>query len=187
MLPEGSFLHVKQNGKSDCSFYRDESVSFGNELVDVNRLVQGIRNSGSYQGAMDVEYRQFAKLYEYVTNLEKRFDQHFRLIMITLENTSGGPVQLEELEKSMFCMEQAIRQAIRNVDVLTRYSRQQFLIILLGTDPEGIRTAVDRIFKGYYKMNGGSLFEPSYSVADPEGETACAPDQNAAGKENDVA
>ena len=182
-----ALYHVKQNGKSDCSFYRDESVSFGNELVDVNRLVQGIRNSGSYQGAMDVEYRQFAKLYEYVTNLEKRFDQHFRLIMITLENTSGGPVQLEELEKSMFCMEQAIRQAIRNVDVLTRYSQQQFLIILLGTDPEGIRTAVDRIFKGYYKMNGGSLFEPSYSVADPEGETACAPDQNAAGKENDVA
>ena len=65
-------------------------------------------------------------------------------------------------------MEQAIRQAIRNVDVLTRYSRQQFLIILLGPDPDGVRIAMDRIFKGYYKMNGGSAFTPSWSVAETD-------------------
>ena len=163
-----ALYHVKQNGKSDCCFYRDESDDFGTKLMDVNSLVRGIRDSGCYQGAMDVEYRQFARLYEYVTNLEKRFDQHFRLIMITLETADGEEIQLEELEKSMFCMEQAIRQAIRNVDVLTRYSRQQFLIILLGTDPEGVRIAVDRIFRGYYKMNGGSAFTPSWSSADPD-------------------
>lgn len=162
-----ALYHVKQNGKCGCYFYRDVSADLTNELVDVNRLVRGIRNSGSYQGAMDVEYRQFAKLYEFVTNLEKRFDQQFSLVMITLENPAGNAAQLEELEKSMFCMEQAIRQTIRNVDVLTRYSRQQFLIILLGADPEGVRTVVDRIFKGYYKMNGGSPFTPVWSMADP--------------------
>jgi len=162
-----ALYHVKQNGKCDCYFYKDVSADLTSELVDVNRLVRGIRNSGSYQGAMDVEYRQFAKLYEFVTNLEKRFDQQFRLVMITLENPAGNAAQLEELEKSMFCMEQAIRQTIRNVDVLTRYSRQQFLIILLGADPEGVRTVVDRIFKGYYKMNGGSPFTPTWSMADP--------------------
>ena len=163
-----ALYHVKQNGKSDCSFYQDEASSFSSELVDVNQLIRGIRSSGCYQGAMDVEYRQFAKIYEFVTNMERRFDQHFRLIMITLENAAGEEIQLEELEKSMFCMEQAIRQTIRNVDVLTRYSRQQFLIILLGTEPDGVRIAVDRIFKGYYKMNGGSAFTPSWSSADPE-------------------
>ena len=116
---------------------------------------------------MDVEYRQFAKLYEFVANMEKRFNQQSRLVIITLENATGGIVQLEELEKSMFCMEQSIRQTIRNVDVMTRYSRQQFLIILLGTDDEGVRIAVNRIFRDYYKMNGGSAFSPAYSVANP--------------------
>lgn len=171
-----ALYHVKQNGKSDCYFYQEVSGDFESELMDVNRLVRGIRNSGSYQGAMDVEYRQFAKLYEFMTNLERRYDQSFRLAMITLESSSGEAVQLEELEKSMFCMEQAIRQAIRNVDVLTRYSRQQFLIILVGTDPEGVKTAVDRIIKSYYKMNGGSPFTPVWSVADAaDGEgDACA-------------
>ena len=170
-----ALYYVKQNGKCDCYFYQDVSADFTGELLDVNRLVRGIRSSGSYQGAMDVEYRQFAKLYEFVTNLEKRFNQRFRLVMITLESASGD-TQLEELEKSMFCMEQAIRQTIRNVDVLTRYSRQQFLIILLGADPDGVHTVIDRIFRGYYKMNGGSAFAPAWSVADPEEteEDVCA-------------
>ena len=167
-----ALYYVKQNGKSGLSFYREESTDFGTEITDVNKLVQGIRDSGSYQGAMDVEYRQFAKLYEFMTNLEKRFNQPFSLVMITLESAAGDAVQLEDLERSMFCMEQAIRQTIRNVDVVTRYSRQQFLIILLGTDPEGVKIAVDRIFKGYYKMNGGSGFTPTWSAANPTEENA---------------
>ena len=143
-------------------FYQDESGSSGVEPMDASRLILGIRNSGSYEGAMDVEYRQFAKLYEFVLNLEKRFDQQSRLLIVTLENAAGEAAPLEELEQSMSCMEQAIRQTIRNVDVLTRYSRQQFLIILLGTDDEGVQIAVNRIFRDYYKMNGGSAFVPTY-------------------------
>ena len=157
-----ALYHVKQNGKNDCCFYQDESGSGGVEPMDASRLILGIRNSGSYEGAMDVEYRQFAKLYEFVLNLEKRFDQQSRLLIVTLENAAGEAAPLEELEQSMSCMEQAIRQTIRNVDVLTRYSRQQFLIILLGTDDEGVQIAVNRIFRDYYKMNGGSAFVPTY-------------------------
>ena len=166
-----ALYHVKQKGKGDFSFYQEEPETFSVEPVDVNSLIRGIRGSGSYQGAMDVEYRQFAKLYEFVANMEKRFHQQSRLVIITLENASGGVVQLEDLEKSMFCMEQGIRQTIRNVDVMTRYSRQQFLIILLGTDDEGVRIAMNRIFRDYYKMNGGSSFAPSYSIANPSEES----------------
>ena len=54
-------------------------------------------------------------------------------------------------------------QTIRDVDVVTRYNRQQFLVILLGTEPEGVRIATDRIFRGYYKMYGSSIFSPSYT------------------------
>ena len=67
----------------------------------------------------------------------------------------------------MYYMEQSIRQTVRNVDVVTRYNRQQFLVILVGTDPEGVRIAVDRIFRGYYKMNGSGAFPPSWAMVDP--------------------
>ena len=162
-----ALYHVKQNGKRDLGFYNVASESYREEELDMNRLIQAIRSSGSYDGAMDVEYRQFAQIYEYVENLEKRYAQSFKLIMIKLEPAPGTVPHAEELEISMYFMEQSIRQAVRGVDVVTRYSRQQFLIILLGTDDEGVKTAMDRIFRGYYKMNGSNAFTPSYSVADP--------------------
>ena len=92
--------------------------------------------------------------------------------MITLEANSDENPRMEDLENAMFCMEQSIRQMVRNVDVVTRYSRQQFLVILLEADDEGVKIVLDRIFRVYYKMNGSTVFAPSYSIADmSEGET----------------
>ena len=132
-----ALYHVKQNGKNGYNFFNPETETFKSEKVDVNRLVVGIRNSGSYKGAMDVEYRHFATLYEFIENIKARFSQPFRLIMITLETVNDEEPRLDELEKAMYYLEQSIRQTIRNVDVITRYSRQQFLIILLGSSKEG--------------------------------------------------
>lgn len=91
------------------------------------------------------------------------------LILISLDAPEGALSELEEPEKDMFYMEQAIRQTIRNVDVITRYGRQQYLVILLGANLEGAKIAVERIFRGYYKMNGSSAHAPSYFVADLDG------------------
>ena len=91
--------------------------------------------------------------------------------MITLRANAGEQPLPDELDRAMYFMEQSIRQAIRNVDVLTRYNQQCFLVILIGADPEGVRIALARIFRGYYKMIGSSAFSPSYSVAEVDDQT----------------
>jgi hypothetical protein len=137
-----------------------------NERVDMDRLVAGIRNSGYYTGAMGVEYREFTKLYDYVDNLKKRFSYSFNLIVISLHEIPGNNTGVEELEKAMACMEQSIRQTLRGVDIMTRYSGRHILVMLVGTNEEGVKTAVDRIFRGYYKMNGSGSYSPSYMIAE---------------------
>lgn len=155
-----ALYHVKQNGKGGYYFYNSETEA--EEKVDAGRLVSSIRTSGSYDGALDVEYRQFARLYEYITNLEHRFAHPFKLVLIELEAPGVEASQTEELERAMYFMEQSIRQTVRNVDVVTRYSRRQFLIILVGTDNEGVKIVIDRVFRGYYKMSGSGMFSPRY-------------------------
>lgn len=159
-----ALYHVKQNGKDGYSFFNVESEIAGNKKVDADKLVNGIHNSGSYHGALDVEYRQFTRLYEYINNLEKRFSHPFKLILIELEANDGEAFRAEELEKAMYYMDQSIRQTIRNVDVVTRYSRKQFLVILVGADDDGVKIIIDRVFRGYYKMGGSGAFSPMYSV-----------------------
>ena len=39
-------------------------------------------------------------------------------------------------------------------------------VILVGTDPEGVRIAMDRIIRGYYKMTGSGSFTPVWTMAD---------------------
>ena len=163
---------VKQNGKDGISFYSEDSDSVQNGPVDPGRLVSGIRSSGSYNGAMDVEYREFTKLYELFGNIRRRYSQSFKLVMITLNAGDSESFGTEDPEKAMYSMEQAIRQTIRNVDVLTRYSRRQFLVILLNTNEQGVRIAAERIFRAFYKMNGVSAFSPSYMIVESEPETA---------------
>ena len=160
-----ALYHVKQNGKNDLSFYNEDIEDYRVEQIDVDKLLNGIINSGSYDGAMDVEYRQFTKLYEFVTHLKERFDHPFELVMITLEASRNEASYIEELEKSMYYLEQSIKQTIRNVDIVTRYGRSQILVIFVGTEESGVKPAVDRVFRGYYKMNGSGAFAPTYTIA----------------------
>ena len=161
-----ALYHVKQNGKNGLSFFHDSADGDFRDHVDMDKLINGITASGSYDGALDVEFRQFAQLYDYICNLEKRFAHPFELMMIMLDPGPDETPRSEDLERAMYFMEQAIRQTIRNVDIITRYNRQQFLVILLGTDLEGSKIAADRIFRSYYKMNGSGSFAPAYTVAD---------------------
>ena len=50
--------------------------------------------------------------------------------MLTLEATSDTPAHIEEIEQTLSHMEQAIQNTIRRVDICTRYSSMQYLIIL---------------------------------------------------------
>ena len=52
------------------------------------------------------------------------------------------------------------------MDVFTRFSNRQYLVILVGTGNDGVQNAMERIFRGYYKMSGSGAFTPSYTVAE---------------------
>ena len=153
----------KDNGGIDNSLH--EAVeSFVNENASGDLLMADIQQTGKYEGALDVEYGQFAKLYEFVANLEKRFEHPFKLILITLERKEGEESSSINLEQAMFYMDRAIRISIRDVDIVTQYNSRQFLVIMLGTDLSGVNIAVDRIFKSYFRMSGSNVFSPSYSI-----------------------
>ena len=127
---------------------------------------EGESSVDRYDGAMDVDYREFTKLFEYIGSLKARYDHEFNLVLITLNTPQDRTVFIDEIEKAMQCMEQSIRQTIRKVDIVTRYSSVQFLTILMEADESGVKTVIDRIFQGYYKLYGGNYFEPTYAVAD---------------------
>lgn len=161
-----ALYHVKQNGKAGYYFYTDDPDEAQRVDVDIDKLIYGIKNSGSYEGAMDVEFRQFAKVFEYIANLQKRYDHSSELLLITLQISKNEKAYIDELEHAMYCMEQAIKMTIRNVDVVTRYSSVQFLVILFEVKHSEIENISERITQVYYRICGHGKFTPKYTTVD---------------------
>ena len=71
--------------------------------------------------------------------------------MITLENQVGDRLYIDELEETMAHLETAIRETIRSIDICTRYSSIQYLVILLEAGDINVKMIIDRIFCNFYK------------------------------------
>lgn len=149
-------------------------IEVDEDAIDVNKIEADLKNRNFKAGAFDVEFSDFTRLYEYASKIVHRFDYPFELVMITLDSDHGKDIRREDLDKAMYYMEQSIRQTIRDVDILTRYGNRHFLVILMGADAEGTKGAMDRIFRGYYKMNGNGAFRPSFEMPDRDMEDQIA-------------
>lgn len=156
---------VKQNGKDNFVFYqqmeKDDGTSSGTGK-DLERVARALRESGSYSGALDLDYRVFAKMFEYVNSLGERYKHSCYLVMVTMETASDRVMYIENIEQALECMEKAIRKKIRKVDVCTRFSSMQYLIILFEPKESQITNVMTRTFEEYYKLYNKKDFEPRY-------------------------
>ena len=160
-----ALYYVKQNGKGDFFFYQqmeqEKNTDHGTGK-DLAMIAKTLRESGNYTGALDLDYREFAKIYEYMNHLGERYRYRCYLVMVTMDTTPDYVMYIENIERALESMEQAIRQKIRKVDVCTRYSSMQYLIILFEADETKIPKVMDRIFMQYYKQYDKRNFIPKY-------------------------
>lgn len=162
-----ALYHVKQNKDLHYGFYEGTNMVRSPEQSksDLQRVIDIIQNRDEYQGVFQVEYDEFAHIYDFVQHMSNRSKQKTQLLLFTLFFQEGSKIKLERMEIAMQCMEQAICKSLRGVDVGTRYSSSQFLVVLMGTEKENIRVVTDRIVQNYFKLYGGKDITLTYEVA----------------------
>lgn len=80
----------------------------------------------------------------------ERSGQSAYLLLCTMTDGKGVPLEKgERLGKVAEKLEQAIRNSLRRGDMFTRYSDNQFLMLLLGIRQEDCAIVVERI-NGYF-------------------------------------
>ncbi len=158
---------VKQNRGLRYGFYQRTGILRTPEQSqgDLDKIMNAIRNSETYQGAFQVDYEEFNHIYNFVRHMSKRNKKATQLLLFTLFSSDGSEVRLERMETAMQCMEQAICKSLRGVDVGARYSSSQFLVVLLGTERENVRVVTDRIVQNYFKLYGEKDITLTYDIA----------------------
>ncbi|MCM1107192.1 MAG: diguanylate cyclase [Blautia sp.] len=161
-----ALYYVKQNGKDNYYLYSPNQTAGNMTAVDLKKLVQSLSRQGAYEGSLGVEYREFTKFYEYIGKLTDRYEQGLQLIMLTLEPLHPETFTLDNQEEAMSSMSSAINGTLRNVDISTRFSSEQFLIILFDADKENVEMITRRIFDRFYKLYTKENISLSYDIAD---------------------
>lgn len=158
-----ALYYVKQNGKNNYSWYNQ--IHYGNTSntsLDLKQIANSLQTSGSYSGALHLEYRDFTRQYEYIHQLMTRNQWNCYLVLVTMETVQDTLPYIEEIEEALEHMGEAIQDNIRKVDVCTRYSAMQYLIILSHPAETQIPNIMSRIFMEYYKLQDSQNFTPSY-------------------------
>lgn len=172
-----ALYYVKQNGKNQFFFYQQmdrSSLVVSSVGKDLKLIAGSLRESGTYKGALDLNYRDFARHYEYMSQLVTRSHCRCYLVMVTMETATDAFPNIEAIEQSLKYMEQAIREKIRRVDICTRYSSMQYLLILFEPIETEIPNIMERIFLQYYRLCNDHDFLPAYeylSMTEPSAKT----------------
>ena len=168
-----ALYYVKQNGKNQFFFYQQidrKELLTSSTGKDLQLVAKSLRESGTYIGAMDLNYRDFARQYEYMSQLSIRSQCHCYLVMVTMETAVDTIPNIEAIEQALECIEKAIRQKIRRVDICTRYSSMQYLIILFEPIEPEIPHIMDRIFMQYRQQCDNTDFRTTYEYLVIAGE-----------------
>ena len=162
-----ALYHVKQSGKCGYFFYDvEEEKGLSKGSVDLQRLVDNLKVQGGYSGALSVEYREFAKIYDFVKHLGERYSYDLYLVMITLEAANLEEFYIDERERAMLCMEKTIKASLRAVDVSTRFSSEQFIVILMNAQEQDIEMITNRIRENFYKVYEEKSISVHFDAAD---------------------
>lgn len=157
-----ALYYVKKNGKNSFAFYSEEGV-YGTEqkvstdLEQIRCLIEGRMEAAN--GALRVEYDEFKQLYGCISRGIRRNGQHVQVLLFTI-NAEDHSVAEEALRE----LEMAVASSLRMVDVGTRFSSVQYIVILMDTDIENGRRVADRVIKQFYKICADSRVILSYNI-----------------------
>lgn len=166
-----ALYYVKQSGKRGFYFYNNEfNAEKNRNSIDLRKLIINLKEQGAYSGTLSVEYREFAKLYDYVKHLGERYNYAVHLVMITLEHLGDESMYIDERERVMTCMEKTIQASLRSVDVCTRFSSEQFVVILVNAQNEYVEIINTRIENNFHKFYSSKMVGVHFDVADLSSE-----------------
>ena len=167
MDADKALYHIKQEGKNGFYIYNDSRKEDDKYMSsqDLDNLVHMIQKEYSYQGAFKVDYPEFEKVYEFIRNIGKRNAQTIQLVLFTIKPVDERSFAMEDRANVMQYVESAIANTVRTVDVTTRYSSTQQMVIFMNLENDSIHMVIDRILKEFYKMYDKRDVALTYDVA----------------------
>lgn len=163
-----ALYYVKNNGKNSFRFFSDNVLDEKKRVsrnVDLAYLGEILSRSDSGHGAYMLDFENFNHIYNFIKRFVERNSNEVVSVLFQAESLEEKGME-EEVSRALEMLDQAIYTSLRRVDISTRYSSIQTMVILLDTNIEFAEKVVRRILDCFHKLYLGDAVTVTYSLAE---------------------
>ena len=158
---------VKQSGKNMFRFYglpasEEIGESTETDMMNIRKLIEGELNTDD--GALSVEYDEFRQIYNYILRYVNRNENHVQTLLFTIRPAKSRNLDAQVLAQAMYTLNTAVVDSLRKVDVGTKYSSNQYIVILTDTNAANGKMVADRVVDRFYKECDKNVMTLSYDM-----------------------
>ncbi len=160
---EKAMMTAKKYGKNQTVIYKEfgdeEKLAVEKDLDSISSLIE---KEYGYEGAFDLEYKEFGRVYELIRNLGIRNAQTVQLVLFTILFSDNASMPISDRTMVMKYLEAAINNTVRKVDVTARFSSTQRIVLFTNLPDEHVQMVINRIMKEFYRMIPENQFRLVY-------------------------
>jgi DNA-binding SARP family transcriptional activator len=116
-------------------------------------------------GALVCDTDVFGFLYHLEKNLKKRYGESVFLVLVSLIADEEIKMREGSIEKRMDVLIEVMGQALRNSDVITKWSTTQYLLMVYKIEDEHLEPVIKRIQEEYYLNDSDNTLSMIYTAA----------------------
>lgn len=136
------------------------------DIRSINEIQERFLEEEEPGGATYCDLTVFTVVYRYMIKVLDRTGMSAYLMLYTLTDKNRMPIEktevLEDVRDAMF---QAVKMSVRRSDLYTRYGKNQFLILLVGSNQKGCERVASRIKRNFNELNTRKRVDICYTLS----------------------
>ncbi len=152
--------------KRMLEYFRRMSNHISLGTGDFREIREMLKETEERAGAYYCSYPSFVDTYRMLVRVMERSGESVYLLVCTITDDQRRVIEdTKRLKEVSEHLSKAIREALRQGDVYTRYNMSQFLVILMGIRKEECPITIGRIDACFRKKENSRRIEVSYKTA----------------------
>ncbi len=120
--------------------------AFEHNSGSLNEIQDHLREDEETRGGFVCSYPVFHGIYQAIARISERSGQMIYLMLCTIVDTKGNVLtKADKLDELSPRLEEAIRTTIRRSDIMNKYNKGQYLVLLMNTTMENCHIIQKRI------------------------------------------
>ena len=160
-----ALYQVKQNGKHGFAFFHETASASDTESgasSDIAKICRIMSERSPSKGAFFVSSQQFKLLYQFLARMSKNYNKEVFMLLFSITEDGTTDIPSDQATEKF---QEVLVSSLRQSDVVSQSSANQFTVLLLETAKVNIDVVTDRIDSNWTRTPGSNGYRITHELA----------------------